>query len=209
MNLTRHRTRFVLAAILAIAVAGCSGRKDAAQSLLWEIVATVTAAEPEAAKYIPDQLTEVQAKLKDVRTSFDKGDYDGVIAAAPAVLVEAQSLATAAAAKKDEILKVQNDTWADLVSVLPDEVTALQNHVDQLNNSKKPIRKSPKGAPSGVDAAQAGVSMTDITFLWSKAQAAFAAGNLDEAVATAKDVKSRVDALANSLQVALGGSNNG
>ena len=29
--------------------------------------------------------------------------------------------------------------------------------------------------------------------LWSKAQAAFAAGNLDEAVSTAQDVKSKVD----------------
>lgn len=198
MEISRHRTRFFFAALLAIALAGCSGRKDAAQSLVWEIVAAVAAAEPEAAKYVPDQLKDVQTKLTDVRTLFDNGDYAGVMTAAPAVLVAAQSLATAAAAKKDAMLKAQNEAWTDLAPMLSDEVIALQSRVDQLN-SKRPARKAPKGAASGVDVAEAGAAMADITFLWSKAQAAFAGGNLDEALATAKDVKTKADALAGSL----------
>jgi hypothetical protein len=196
MEIMRHRSRFVFTALLAIAMAGCSGRKDAAHSLVLEIVATVAAAQPEAAKYVPDQLKDVQAKLTGVQTSFDSGDYAGVMAAAPSVLVAAQSLATSAAARKDGILKAQNETWTDLASMLSDEVTALQSRVDQFN-SKKPAKKAPKG----VDAAEAGAAMTDITSLWSKAQAAFAGGNLDEALATAQDVKTKADALANSLQV--------
>jgi hypothetical protein len=200
MQIMRHRTRFVFAALLAISMAGCSGRKDAAQSLVLEIVATVAAAEPEAAKYVPDQLKDVQTKLTDVRTLFDSGDYAGVVASAPAVLVAAQSLATSAAAKKDALLKAQNETWTDLASMLSDEVTALQSRVDQLN-SKNPGKKAPKG----VDAAVAGAAMTDITLLWSKAQAAFAGGNLDEALATAKDVKTKADALADALHMGSGG----
>ena len=45
--------------------------------------------------------------------------------------------------------------------------------------------------------------LTDATSLWSKAQAAFAAGTLEEAVNTAKTVKTKIDALAATLKVNL------
>jgi hypothetical protein len=212
MRFVRTDARFVVAALLAIVLAACSGQKHAAQNLVFEIAATLSAAEPEAAKYVPEQVQDIQAKLADLRASFDKGDYAGVMAAAPAVLAATQSLATAAAAQKDQILKAQNDAWTDLAAVLPDEVTALQNRVEQLN-SKMPGKKAAKGLPSGtpsgtskgtapgVDLAAASAGMADITSLWSKAQAAFASGNLEEALATAKDVKTRADALAATLKM--------
>jgi hypothetical protein len=208
MRFVRTDARFVVAALLAIVLAACSGQKHAAQNLVFEIAATLSAAEPEAAKYVPEQVQDIQAKLADLRASFDKGDYAGVMAAAPAVLAATQSLATAAAAQKDQILKAQNDAWTDLAAVLPDEVTALQNRVEQLN-SKMPGKKAAKGLPSGtskgtapgVDLAAASAGMADITSLWSKAQAAFAGGNLEEALATAKDVKTRADALAATLKM--------
>jgi PBP1b-binding outer membrane lipoprotein LpoB len=185
------------AALLAIFLAGCSNQKDSAQNLIWEIEATVSAAEPEAAKFVPEQLTDIRSKLGDLRASFDKKDYAGVISAAPAVLGAAQSLATAAAAKKDEILKVLNDDWSNLASAVPGEVTALQSRVEQLQ------KKSGKKLANGVDIEVAKDRMGDVTSLWSKAQAAFAAGNLNEAVATAKDVKSKADALAAALKMDL------
>jgi hypothetical protein len=197
MRFVRHDTKFVFAALLAIALAACSGQKDAAQSLVWEIAATLSAAEPEAAKYVPEQLKDIQDKLAGLRAQFDAHDYAGVMAAGPAVLAATQSLATAAAAKKDQILKAQNDAWNNLAAVLPDEVTALQNRVEQLS-SKKPAKNPAKGA---VDAAAAGASMADITSLWSKAQAAFAGGNLDEALTTAQNVKAKADALAVTLKM--------
>jgi hypothetical protein len=208
MKFMRCQTGFIYAGLLVIALSACSGQKDDAQSLVWEITATVSAAAPEAAKYVPGQLNDIQAKLTDLRASFDKRDYAEVMSAAPAVLAAAQSLATAAAAKKDQILKAQNDAWTNLAAVLPDEVTALQNRVDQLH-SKKPAKKAavgaPKGTPSatpsGGDLAAVDAAMADITSLWSKAQATFAGGNLDEAVATANEVKSKVDALAVTLKM--------
>lgn len=195
MRIMRRDTRLVFAAMLVFVLAGCSGQKDAAHSLVLEIAATVAAAAPEASKYVPEQLEDIQAKLAALQASFDKKDYDRVVAAAPEVLAAAQLLATDAAAKKDRILKEQNDSWTNLVAVLPDEVTALQSRVDLLE--KKPAKKQAKD----VDRAAAGASMADITSLWSKAQAAFAGGNLEEAVATAKDVKSKADALAVALKM--------
>jgi len=197
MGSMRHNTGFAIAALLAIFLVACAGQKDSAQNLIFEIEATLSAAEPEAAKYVPEQLTDARAKLADLRAAFEKKDYAGVVAGAPAVLASAQSLATAAAAKKDEILKALNDDWTNLALAVPGEVTALQGRVELLD------KKSGAKLAKGVDVAAAKQTMSDVTSLWSKAQAAFAAGNLNEAVATAKDVKSKADALAATLKMDL------
>ena len=181
----------------AIILAACASQKEPAQKLIGDVEATVAAASTEAAKYVPDQLADVQAKLAGLKESFDKQDYAAVVTGGPAVLTAAQGLATAAAAKKDEVLKALNDEWTGLSSALPGDVTAIQTRIDEL--SKKSNKKQAKGID--LDAAKAGAG--DATSLWSKAQAAFAAGNLDEAVSTAKDVKAKVEALAATLKLDL------
>ena len=54
---------------------------------------------------------------------------------------------------------------------------------------------------SDVDRAKS--ALGDAMSLWSKAQAAFASGSMDEAVRTAQDVKIKVDAVAATLKLDL------
>ena len=197
MQMTQRVSRYALISMAAVLLAACAGQKGPAQKLIGDIEATVAAASAEAAKYVPDELAAVQSKLAALKASFDKQDYAAVVSGGPQVLSEAQNLATAAAAKKDEILKALNDQWTGLAGSLPADVAAVQNRIDVL--SKKPGKKLSAGID--LDAAKAGAG--DATALWSKAQAAFAAGNLDEAVSTAKDVKVKIEALAASLKVNL------
>ena len=192
-----QRASYALMCMAAIMLAGCAGQKEPAQKLIGEIESTVTAASTEAAKYVPNQLAEVQAKLDALEASFAKQDFAAVVTQAPAVLSEAQGLATAAAAKKDQILKSLNDEWTVLAASLPEDVTALQSRIDLLS------KKSSKKLAAGIDLDAAKTGLTDATSLWSKAQAAFAAGTLEEAVNTAKTVKTRIDALATTLKVNL------
>jgi hypothetical protein len=197
MQMTQRASRYALISMAAIVLAACAGQKQPAQKLIGDIEATVTAASAEAAKYVPDQLADVQSKLGALKASFDKQDYAAVVTAGPAVLSAAQTLATAAAAKKDEILKALNDQWTMLAESVPGDVSAIQNRIDMLS------RKSGKKQAAGIDLDAAKAGAGDATALWSKAQAAFAAGNLDEAVSTAKDVKVKVEALATSLKMDL------
>jgi hypothetical protein len=186
--------RFAFISLVAIVMAACGGQKEPAQKLLADIDATVIAASDEAAKYIPDQLEDVASKYDELKVSFAKQDYAAVLSGGPAVLGAAQTLATAAAAKKDEILKGRNDTWTLLAASVPDSLTAVQNRIEEL---QKPSNKH----LTTLDAAK--LSVDEAASLWSKAQAAFASGNMDEAVRTAQDVKAKVDAVAASLKLDL------
>jgi hypothetical protein len=189
--------RCVFLSVLAITLVACAGQKAPAQKLLADIEATVTAASTEAAKYVPDQLMDVQAKYAELKASFDKQDYAAVISGAPPVFAAAQTLATAAAAKKDQVLKALNDQWMVLAGTVPEYATAVQNRIDVLR------KKSSKKVAAGLDLDAAKLSLDQATSLWSKAQAAFAGGNMDEAVRTAQDVKSRVEAVAATLKLEL------
>ena len=197
MQVTQRISRYALICMAAVILAACAGQKEPAQKLIGDVEASVTGASAEAAKYGPDQLADVQSKLGALKASFDKQDYAAVVTGAPAVLSAAQDLATAAAAKKDEVLKLLNEEWTRLAAALPTAVTAIQGRIDLLS------KKSSKKMAAGIDLDAAKSGLGDATTLWSKAQAAFAAGNLDEAVGSAKDVKAKIQALATSLKLEM------
>ena len=200
MQLSRRLGSLVLASVMAVALAACAGQKVPAERLIAEIQQTVTAASDEAKKYVPEQLVAVQTKLDELKASFDKKDYPAVVTAAPAVLDAAQSLATAAATKKDEVLKPLNDKWTALAGSVPGHMTAVQNRIDALG------KKSNKKAAAGIDLDSARSGLSDAASLWSKAQAAFAGGNMDEAVNTAQSVRAKVEAIAATLKLDLSAS---
>ena len=197
MHVVHRIGRYALIGTAAILLAACAGQKEPAQKLLHDIDTTVTAASAEAAKYVPDQLADVQSKLVVLKASFDKQDYAAVLTGAPAVLGAAQDLATAAATKKDEVLKSLSDSWAALAASIPDEVAAVQSRLELLG------KKSSKKLAAGIDLDAAKASQDEAGSLWSKAQAAFAAGNLDEAVSTAKAVQAKIEGVAGSLKLNL------
>jgi hypothetical protein len=196
LSILRYRSRACMA-LAAIVLAGCASQMEPAQRSISDIEAIVSAASPEAAKYVPDQLTDVQSKLGELKASFDKNDYAAVLTGAPAVLSAAQSLAGAAAAKKDELTKALNEQWSGLAAVLPRSMTAIQSRLGVLG------KKSSKQLAAGIDLDAANDRLSNATSLWSKAQAAFATGNLTEAVTTAKTVRSDLDRLASTLNMDL------
>lgn len=197
MHRSNRIGRFSLALLAAIILAACAGQKEPAEKLIGDIQASVTAASTEAAKYIPDQLMNVQQQLDALKASFDKKDYAAVVSGAPPVLAAAQSLATAAAEKKDAALKALDEQWTALAGSVPQYLTAIQNRIDFLG------RKANRKAAAGIDLDSAKAASSDAMSLWSKAQAAFATGNLAEAVKTAQEVKAKAEAAASSLKLDL------
>ena len=77
--------------------------------------------------------------------------------------------------------------------------TAIQSRIEFL--AKKSSRKMARGID--LDAARG--SLSQDSSVWSKAQAAFATGNLGEAVTTAKSLKTSLEGLASTLKLELKG----
>src|ERR1700691_1688708 len=187
--------RYALMSLVSVLLVACAGQKEPAQKMISDIEASINAASPDALTYVPDQLTDVQNKLGELKASYDKKDYKAVLSAAPPVLSAAQGLASAAAAKKAQVMKGLNEQWTALAGTLAGEGNAIQSRIDYLSN---PAHKNLAG---GVDLDAAKLGLSHATALWSKAQAAFTAGKLSDAVATANVVKTKFEGLAASLKV--------
>ena len=198
MTIRTNMTAGFLAVATALLLSACANQMEPAQQAIAGIDSAISAASADAGKYIPEELSGVQTKLADLKASFDKKDYAAVLAGAPAILADAQGLLGAAAIKKDEVVKAMGGEWTTLAASVPGLVSAVSSRVAVLAKSKHP--------PAGVDLAAATSDSADAASLWSKAQAAFSAGNVEEAVTTARAVKAKAEAAAGALKMMLPGA---
>jgi hypothetical protein len=195
MSSTPHRYAWI--ALAALLLAACASQMEPAQRSISDIEAALSMAATDAAKYVPDQLTDVRRELGDLRATFDRQDYAGVLKAAPAVMERAQGLASQAKAKKAELAQTLGGEWADLAARLPGYMTTIQSRIEFL------AKKSSRKMAAGIDLDAARGSLSEDSSVWSKAQAAFATGNLGEAVTTAKSLESSLEGLASTLNIEL------
>jgi hypothetical protein len=168
---------------------------EPAQQAIANIDTAVAAASTSAAKYVPDQYKDLQAKVASLKASFDNKDYAAVLAAAPAVLDQARSIGAGAALKKEELDTKLTNGWSALTASLPAQVAAVQAKLTSLSKLSKP--------PQGIDVAGAQTAFGDAPAEWKQAQAAFAANNIEDASAAAQDVASKVAAAAADLMMKL------
>jgi hypothetical protein len=190
----------VLAAAL---LAGCANQMEPAKKAIADVEAAVAAAGADASQFIPDQLQAVTTGIADLKSKFDQKDYKGVLAAAPALLAQAQGLSAAAATAKQAAdaaaLAAFNDEWSALAADVPAQLAAVTNRVAMLSKSRK--------LPASIDAAAFDAAKTgadEATALWDQATAAQAAGNMEQAVMAARQVKEKLDAAMAGLGMSAG-----
>jgi len=199
MNTIQPYTRFIALVLAAFVLAGCANKMAPAQKAIADIESAVAAAGEDATKYVPDQVQAVNDQVANLKAMFDKKDYKGVLAAAPAVLTQAQGLVSAAAAKKTEMMDTYAGEWSTLAESVPQAVAAIQSRVDILSKSKK--------LPAGMDAAtleSVKTGLAEANSTWTQATQAQAAGDLEQAVTLAQQVKTRTDEMLTTLGMTQG-----
>jgi hypothetical protein len=192
----KSQFKVLIALVATLVVAACANQMEPAQKALAEVEAAVQAASADAQKYLPEQYASVDQKLSELKASFDKKEYAAVVTGAPALLTDVKSLASAAAAKKKEVMDALGAQWTSLSASLPQAVAAIESRLTALAKTKK--------LPQGVtkDAVTAATSgLTEVKAAWNDATAAFGAGKVDEAVTKAKAVKDKVDEISKSLAI--------
>lgn len=196
MKPTRSIAKYLALYSAAFLIVACTNQMGpAAKNAIDHINVTLSAVSTDAQKYVPDQLASAQSKVAALTDSYDKKDYDAVMGGAPAVLTEVNGLASAVAAKKDEILKELGDEWRSLTASIPPSVTAVQTRIDALSKGKH--------VPKDIDLAAAKSGLADAISAWENAQSAFKSGNAPDAVPMAKDAKSKLGSAAAALKLDL------
>jgi len=203
MKLKSAFAGFLSLVMAAVLLAGCANQMEPAKKAIADIEAAIAAAGPDAAQYIPDQLQAVTSEVASLKAKFDQKDYKGVLAAAPALLTQAQGLSAAAGAAKEAAqaaaLQAMNAEWGTLSADIPPQLAAVTSRVGILSKSKK--------LPAGLDAAAfdaARSGMDEATALWSQATAAQASGNMEQAVGAARQVKDKLNAAMAALGMSTG-----
>lgn len=168
--------------VLPLLAAGCSkGPAEAALKAADEAIAKVA---PDAEKFVPDQFKTLTEAAAAAKASFDKGDYAAALASAKDLPTKATEVATAAAAKKDELM----GQWNVLAKDMPILVADWQKKFDELAASKK----LPKTAtPERIEELRG--KLAEVNATWTKATDAFNAGDLKGALENGAGVKAAVD----------------
>ena len=119
MKSPRNNAKYLALYTAAILIVACTNQMEPAKNALDNINASLAAVSADAQKYVPDQFADAQSKVAAMAASYDKKDYPAVLASAPGVLHEVNGLASAAAAKKDELLRAVGNEWRGLEASVP------------------------------------------------------------------------------------------
>ena len=185
------------AALAAVLLVGCNTQKGPAEQAVASAQAALDAVRDDAQKYAPEQLGGVEAKLSDIKGTFQKGDYAGVLAAAPGLTSAIAGLKDASSAKKveaEQALAKAKDDWGPASSAVPKMVDEIAKRVETLSKTKK----LPKGvSKDAVAAAKTGLDSLKST--WADATNASSSGDFTTAMAKAQAVKAKASEIMKSL----------
>jgi hypothetical protein len=188
---------WLLAVLSAVLLLGCNTQKGPAEQAVMSAGAALDGVRDDAQKYAPEKLGGVEAQLSDMKGSFEKGDYAGVLKAAPTLTAAIASLKEASAAKKTEAeqaLAKAKDDWGPASTAVPKMVDEIAKRVETLSKTKK----LPKGvSKDAVTAAKTGLDSLKST--WSDAANASSSGDYTTAMAKAQAVKDKAAAIMKTL----------
>jgi hypothetical protein len=191
-----NRSIWITAGLATLLVSACSSQKDPAAKALEKIDNTMAMIHDSAEKYSPDALPGVQAQVTAIHQTFAKGDYDAVLAQAPAVNTAVSNLrsdaGTKQAAAEAEQAKVKQQ-WRALSQEVPKLVAGLHTQVDSLNGH---------ALPKGVTKASFATvkdGVTSLDTMWTDATNTESNGDYAGAVTKGQAVKDKATELMHTL----------
>lgn len=189
------RNRKIAAALpmllAGILLAACAGQQEPAQKSIDAAEASISAMREDAAKYVPDDLKELESSLAGMKANYQKGDYSAVLTAGRVLNTHIKSVSESIATRKEEMVALTEqltEQWNTLSGEVPEMVESVTARVESLTKSGK--------LPKDVDAPTFERVKTDAATMaqrWQQALGAFSNGNMQEAVDMAQVAKEKAD----------------
>src|ERR1700716_1660624 len=98
-----NRCNWLAAGLAVMLLSACSSQKAPAEQAIARMDNTMSAIHDSAARYAPDTLQAVEAQVAAIKQSYARGDYAGVLAAAPGVNTAIANLRQDAGAKQSAV----------------------------------------------------------------------------------------------------------
>jgi hypothetical protein len=185
----KKQSAWLLAILAALFLVGCAGEKEPAQTAIANAESALASIHDMAQKYAPDQLQAVETQLAGVKDAFAKGDYKGVMAAAPSLNSAVNALRDTADAKAKDAeaaMAAAKEAWGPLSTNMPNMVSAIQSRVDVLSKSHHlpagVTKETLASAKSGLDALKS---------TWTDASNAASSGDYVTAVSKAQAMQAQ------------------
>ena len=192
-----NRSNWLAASAAAMLMLACSSQREPAEQAIAQVDTSLGAIHDTAAKYAPDTLKSVESQVSALKQNFAKGDYSGVLTAAPAVNTAIKALredAQTKASEADAALAKVKQQWRTLTYEVPKLVADLHTQVDTLSSG----RGLPKGVTkSSFASAKDGVASLDA--MWSDANNTVSSGDYTGAVTKGQAVKDKATELMHTL----------
>jgi len=192
----RFSNVFLALAAATLIATGCAQQKAPANKALDAIEASLKDVRDDAAKYAPDGLKGVEAQFARLKESYDKKEYDNVLAGTPELDKAVASLKDAVASGKKHAaaaLAAAKSEWANLNTEVPKMIEDIQTRVDE--QSKKKIRF--KVSKEELESAKSGLEWMKSE--WAEATAALNSGKQITAAEKARAVKAKGEEVQKTL----------
>ena len=175
--------------LVAVLLVGCAADKEPATKAVADLEATVASLRPDAQTYAPGELAQAEEVLAGLKEQLTRKDYKAVMANAPGVAKQVDSLKQLVTAKRSEreaAVSAASQQWQALSADVPRLLEAIQSRVDILGQARNlPKSLSPEAFQSAKD------GLEQMKSAWAEATAKFGAGNPVDAVAKAQAVKEK------------------
>lgn len=174
---------------VALLAAACASQREPATKAVTDLAASISSIRDDASKYAPSELQQAETTLAALQEQLAKGDYKGVIAAAPAATSQVAAMQQAVSTKKAEAeaaMAAATEQWKSFSTEVPDMIAAIQSRVDMLSQSRKLPRNL---TAQSLQSAKDGLEW--MKTMWADATGAFGSGNPGDAVAKAQTVKDK------------------
>jgi hypothetical protein len=194
MQTPKSTTRYAALALAILAAAACSAQMQPAQSALETSANAVNAAlTPDADKYAPKEVTALQSKLAELKSTFDAKNYPAVITGASDVTAAAHELTQIVSADKASEAKRLASEWSEFGESMPKLLGSVRAKIDELNREKH--------VPKNVNLSSARADLNEADNLWDKAKSAHDRGEAADALASSKQAKSKAEAAAADINL--------